>query len=201
MASKGLEMGLVLFLIVNVAMPWSGAMAQSSCSNVLTNLAPCLNYITGNSSTPSSSCCSQLSIVVQSSPQCLCSVLNGGASAMGININRTLALSLPGACNVKTPPISRCQGATSGPTTSGTPPVSSRGSSTVPSGSSNQTPEGATPPASDIPSGSGSGPSGSERIPSLDGGISDGSSIKAPLHLMLFLLFIVSCVSNNIITF
>ncbi|KAF5455012.1 hypothetical protein F2P56_024631 [Juglans regia] len=182
MASKGLEMGLVLVLVVNVAMLWSGAMAQSSCSNVLTNLAPCLNYITGNSSTPSSSCCSQLSIVVQSSPQCLCSVLNGGASSLGININRTLALSLPSACNVKTPPISRCQGATNGPTTSGTPPLSSPGS-------------GATSPASDIPSGS-----GSKTIPSIDGGKSDGSSIKAPLHLMLSLLFTVSCAST-IITF
>ncbi|KAF5455011.1 hypothetical protein F2P56_024630 [Juglans regia] len=194
MASKGLEMGLVLVLVVNVAMLWSGAMAQSSCSNVLTNLAPCLNYITGNSSTPSSSCCSQLSIVVQSSPQCLCSVLNGGASSLGININRTLALSLPSACNVKTPPISRCQGATNGPTTSGTPPLSSPGSG-VPSDSSNETPEGATSPASDIPSGS-----GSKTIPSIDGGKSDGSSIKAPLHLMLSLLFTVSCAST-IITF
>ncbi|KAL4376474.1 hypothetical protein GQ457_02G003330 [Hibiscus cannabinus] len=90
------------------------ATAQSGCTRALLGLAPCLNYITGNLTTPASSCCSQLSSVVQSQPQCLCSVLNGGGSSFGITINQTKALSLPGACNVQTPPASRCNGA-SGP--------------------------------------------------------------------------------------
>ncbi|KAK7843908.1 non-specific lipid-transfer protein-like protein [Quercus suber] len=138
MAFNGTEKGLVLVL---VAMLWSGAMAQSGCTSVLSNLAPCLNYITGNSSTPSSSCCSQLSNVVQSSPQCLCTALNGGAASLGININKTRALSLPSACNVQTPPISQCKGA------NGTPPVGS------PADSSDEAPAGATTTsASGIPS-------------------------------------------------
>ncbi|KAL4602952.1 hypothetical protein ACB092_10G090000 [Castanea dentata] len=177
MAFKGIEKGLVLVL---VAMLWSGAMAQSGCTSVLSNLAPCLNYITGNSSTPSSSCCSQLSNVVQSSPQCLCSALNGGAASLGININQTRALSLPSACNVQTPPISQCKGA------NGTPPVGS------PADSSDETPAGATTTsASDIPSGE-----GSKTTPSINGGSSDGNTIKAPLHFMVFLLVIVSCAST-----
>jgi hypothetical protein len=110
MASKGIEMGVVVHVLVLVAMLSAGAKAQSGCTTVLTNLAPCLNYITGNSSTPSSSCCSQLSNVVQTSPKCLCSVLNGGAASLGITINQTLALSLPSACNMRTPPISQCKG-------------------------------------------------------------------------------------------
>uniref|UniRef100_A0A2N9GFE3 Bifunctional inhibitor/plant lipid transfer protein/seed storage helical domain-containing protein n=1 Tax=Fagus sylvatica TaxID=28930 RepID=A0A2N9GFE3_FAGSY len=171
--------------MVLVAMLWSGAMAQSGCTSVLTNLAPCLNYITGNSSTPSSSCCSQLSNVVQSSPQCLCTALNGGAASLGITVNRTLALSLPSACNVQTPPISQCKGA-NGPTASGNPPVGS------PADSSDATPAGAiSPTASDIPSGA-----GSKTIPSIDGSTSDGNTINAPLHFMLFVLFIVSCAST-----
>ena len=107
MASKKVELVLAIVLVAALL---GLATAQSSCTNVLMNLAPCLNYITGNSSTPSSNCCSQLNSVVQSSPQCLCSVVNGGAAAFGITINQTLALSLPGACNVKTPPLSSCQG-------------------------------------------------------------------------------------------
>lgn len=106
MAFKGNEMGLALVL---VTMLLGRATAQSSCTSTLTSLAPCLNYVTGSSSNPSSSCCSQFSNVVQSSPQCLCSLLNGGGSTLGITINKTLALSLPGACNVKTPPVSQCQ--------------------------------------------------------------------------------------------
>ncbi|CAN6726182.1 unnamed protein product [Malus baccata var. baccata] len=106
MAQK-FEMSLVLVL---VTMFFARAAAQSSCTNVIISMSPCLSYITGNSSTPSSGCCSQLASVVASSPQCLCEVLNGGGSSLGVNVNRTQALALPGACNVQTPPLSQCNG-------------------------------------------------------------------------------------------
>lgn len=107
MGNRSLELGLFLVL---VTLLWAGARAQSSCTNVLISLSPCLDYITGNSSTPSSQCCTQLASVVGSSPQCLCEVLNGGGSSLGIDINQTQALALPNACNVKTPSISSCNG-------------------------------------------------------------------------------------------
>ncbi|KAK9945272.1 hypothetical protein M0R45_010794 [Rubus argutus] len=187
MAFKGNEMGLVALVLVTMLL--GRATAQSSCTSTLTSLAPCLNYVTGSSSNPSSSCCSQLSNVVQSSPQCLCSLLNGGGSTLGITINQTLALSLPGACNVKTPPVSQCQSA-NGPTTSSisTPPVSSPAETP---GDAN-TPESAiTPSASDFPSGG-----GSKTVLSTNGNTSDRSSIKSPLHFVLFLIFVISCASN-----
>ncbi|KAL4353887.1 hypothetical protein GQ457_06G029200 [Hibiscus cannabinus] len=176
MASRGLDMGMGLVLVL-VAMLWAGANAQS-CTSALTSLAPCLNYITGNMSTPSSTCCSQLRTVVQSSPQCLCSALNSGAS-LGITINQTLAMQLPGACQVQTPPVSQCNGGTPG-TPSATSPAGS------PSDSSDETPEGATAPAeSDIPSGT-----GSKSVPSIDGGSSGASISKASLLSVLFLVSI-----------
>ncbi|GMY16701.1 non-specific lipid transfer protein GPI-anchored 2-like [Fagus crenata] len=101
------RMQIVLTLVL-VAALWEGSKAQSSCTNVIISMSPCLNYITGNSSTPSSTCCTQLASVVRSQPQCLCEVLSGGASLPGINFNQTQALALPGACNVQTPPISQC---------------------------------------------------------------------------------------------
>ncbi|KAI3441979.1 AAI domain-containing protein, partial [Psidium guajava] len=110
-ASKGDEMGpgQVMALAVTMAALCAGAVAQSGCTSVLIGLAPCLSFVTGSSSTPSSSCCSQLASVVQSQPRCLCMVLNGGASSsLGVTLNQTLALALPGACNVQTPPVSRC---------------------------------------------------------------------------------------------
>lgn len=85
-------------------------MAQSDCTNVLIGMAPCLSYVSGSSSTPSAQCCSQLASVVRSNPRCLCMVLNGGGASLGVSINETLALALPGACNVQTPPVSRCNG-------------------------------------------------------------------------------------------
>ncbi|XP_047166843.1 non-specific lipid transfer protein GPI-anchored 5-like [Vigna umbellata] len=110
MAQGRMKMGMVLVIM---SMLCAGAAALSStCSSVLLSLSPCLNYIDGNSSTtPSSSCCLQFASVVSSQPRCLCEVLNGGAASLGVPINQTKALTLPTACNVKTPPISRCNAA------------------------------------------------------------------------------------------
>ncbi|RYR37489.1 hypothetical protein Ahy_A09g042369 isoform B [Arachis hypogaea] len=117
-----------ILVVVAIGMMLGGAAAQSSCTSALVNLSPCLNYIQGRSSTPSSGCCSQLSNVVRSEPQCLCQVLSGGASSsLGITINQTQALALPGACRVNTPPVSQCKG-TSG-AGSGTIPTTDGGAS------------------------------------------------------------------------
>ncbi|KAF3436271.1 hypothetical protein FNV43_RR23363 [Rhamnella rubrinervis] len=188
MGIKGIELLGVVVVVVLVG----EAAAQSSCTTAITNLSPCLNYITGSSSTPSSSCCSQLSNVVQSSPQCLCSLLNGGAASLGIPVNQTLALSLPGACKVRTPPITQCQAA-NGPAASEAPTASP----SPPASSSAESPEAAiTPSASDIPLGGGGG---SKTVPtSTDGSSSDGSIMKAPspLHFVLLFVFILSSAST-----
>ncbi|KAL7220412.1 hypothetical protein ACSBR2_013319 [Camellia fascicularis] len=107
MAPSWIQMGLALVLVTGF---WAQANAQSGCTNVLVGMASCLSYVTGSSSSPTSSCCSKLANVVQSQPQCLCTALGGGGSVLGFNINQTLALSLPGACNVQTPPLSECNG-------------------------------------------------------------------------------------------
>ncbi|KAL8170286.1 hypothetical protein V2J09_022090 [Rumex salicifolius] len=110
--------GILTLTLVLMAATWTASSAQTSstCTNVLISMSPCLNYITGNTSTPSSGCCSQLSSVVKSQPECLCQVISGSgssaaAASMGINVNRTQALELPTACKVQTPSISRCTGA------------------------------------------------------------------------------------------
>ncbi|XP_034686454.1 non-specific lipid-transfer protein-like protein At2g13820 isoform X2 [Vitis riparia] len=180
MALRVTGMGLVVVLS---AMLWAKAMAQSGCTTVLIGMAPCLNYITGSSSSPSSSCCSQLASVVQSQPRCLCVALNGGGAALGITINQTLALALPGACNVQTPPVSQCDA--DGPAT---PPLLAS-----PMGS----PEG-TP---DFPTSSSVSGSGSKTVPSNGADSSDGSIImKMRPQLIAILLFMASyaSVSSNL---
>ncbi|KAK1578377.1 hypothetical protein Q3G72_029800 [Acer saccharum] len=178
MAQKGIELGLVLVLVTVLC---HGATAQSGCTSVLIGLAPCLNYVTGNASTPSSSCCSKLATVVQDQPHCLCTALNSGASsALGISINQTQAMSLPGACNVKTPPVSQCNSA-NGPAASS--PVSSPVS--PPADSSDDTPDSEAS-APSIPSGNtGSKTTGESTT-------SNGSSVTMPVHLTVFFLFLAS---------
>nr|XP_008386477.2 non-specific lipid-transfer protein-like protein At2g13820 [Malus domestica] len=184
---------MVLALVLG-SMLLGGVMAQLSCTSTQSQAwFHASTFVTGNTSNPSSSCCSQLSNVVQSSPQCLCSLVNG-ASSLGITINQTLALSLPRACKVQTPPPSQCKGANGPSTSSSTPPASS------PAASSNETPSEASTPeasisplASDIPSSSGGG---SKTVPSTNGNTSDGSTSRAPLHFVLFLVFVMSCASS-----
>ncbi|XP_076960016.1 non-specific lipid transfer protein GPI-anchored 15-like [Bidens hawaiensis] len=175
MASKMVGIVLAMVLIVSIC---GGAMAQSGCTNALIGMSSCLNFVTGNTSTPSSSCCSQLGDVVQSQPQCLCQVLNGAGNTLGISINQTLALTLPGACNVQTPSVSQCNAANGPPTTSTPSPAAS--------------PEGSTsepdilpksPTESDTPSGSGL---------KTDGLTPNGSQSRAPLHLLALVMFMVS---------
>ncbi|PAN37485.1 hypothetical protein PAHAL_7G096200 [Panicum hallii] len=104
-----------LLAVVAAAALVAPAAAQSGCTTTLISLYPCLNYISGNVSTPPSSCCSQLASVVQSNPQCLCAALSGDSSSLGgVTIDKTRALALPQACNVKTPPASKCNSAGGG---------------------------------------------------------------------------------------
>ncbi|XP_014523921.1 non-specific lipid-transfer protein-like protein At2g13820 [Vigna radiata var. radiata] len=163
MAQGRMKMGVVL---VMMSMMCAGAAALSpTCASVLLSLSPCLNYIDGNSSTPSSSCCLQFANVVSSQPRCLCEVFNGGAASLGVPINQTKALTLPTACNVHTPPVSRCNAAS-------------------PAESPNSTPSGAgtttMPPAKVPPSDN-------------DNGSSGANSVKFSLPL-LFLVLASTCV-------
>ncbi|KAI3743124.1 hypothetical protein L1987_60827 [Smallanthus sonchifolius] len=158
---------ILMILVVTMAALYGGSMAQSSgCTSVLISMSPCLNYISGNTSTPSSGCCTQLASVVRSQPQCLCQVLNGGGSSLGLNINQTQALELPKACNVQTPPTSQCNAASPTNSPSGTPPSSSGN-----------------------PSGTGSG---ANTVPSTDNGSSDATSIRFTTIPIIFSIFVAT---------
>ncbi|KAL3648987.1 hypothetical protein CASFOL_005390 [Castilleja foliolosa] len=161
------ETSFTLALILVITTLWVGTAAQSNdCSNVLISLSPCLSYISGNSSDPSASCCSQLSSVVGTQPQCLCQVLNGGSSNLGLNINQTQALALPSACNVQTPPTSQCNGAAApsgypGSTTPDSPPNTNFGG-------------------------------GSELVPPNGYGTSDANTIKLGVSMLFFMVSVAS---------
>nr|GFA42803.1 non-specific lipid-transfer protein-like protein At2g13820 [Tanacetum cinerariifolium] len=161
---------IMMILVITMAAFYGCAMAQSGCTSVLVSLSPCLNYITGNTTTPSSSCCSQLSSVVTSQAQCLCQVLNAGGSSLGLNINQTQALALPAACNVQTPPTSQCN--------AGSPTNSP--SDTTPSG---------TAPSSGTPSGKGSEPN---TVPSTDNGSSDATLTRFTTIPLAFSLLVAA---------
>ncbi|KAF3651276.1 non-specific lipid transfer protein GPI-anchored 5 [Capsicum chacoense] len=122
----------VFVVLAIIAIQVSGQ--SDDCQQVIVGLAPCLDYIQGNATKPSSGCCTQLATIVKNQPQCLCQVVNGGsASSMGINVNQTQAMALPKACNVQTPSVNICKATT---------PSGSPGSPSTPSGGSKGEPSG-----------------------------------------------------------
>jgi len=105
MAQVKLTMGLFL---VTLTLLYAGVTTQSNCTDRLVSLIPCLDYVRGNSPTPNTWCCTHLDNVVKSQPECLCLII-GGKLGSSLGINQTLALALPAACNVETPPVSECE--------------------------------------------------------------------------------------------
>ncbi|XP_072956147.1 non-specific lipid transfer protein GPI-anchored 15-like [Typha angustifolia] len=180
MARRVMEIALALTIVTTMLSTYVSA--QSGCTTAIISLAPCLNYISGNTSTPSSSCCSALASIVKSQPRCLCTVLNGGASSLGVAINQTKALELPGACKVQTPPVSQCNAVAGAP--AATPTASPTTPSTTPATPSTTS----TPSVPSVPSGS----SGSKSTPSTTSESSDAKSNKSA---MMSILFLASCAS------
>ncbi|PSR85349.1 Non-specific lipid-transfer protein-like protein [Actinidia chinensis var. chinensis] len=182
LASRAKTFAYLHTILATVIMLWTVVTAQSSnCTKALISMSPCLNYITGNPSTPTSRCCQQLASVVRSQSQCLCEVLNGGGSSMGINVNQTQAVALPGACNVQTPPISRCNVASPADSPAGTP----QSPNTITSGTGSKT----VPSTKD----------GSKTVPLTKDGLSDASSTRMTVSLLFLLLFIASSASTSTI--
>jgi len=105
-AATCLPLVLLLLALAAVAV----AQKPSSCTSASVSLASCISYVTGNAAEPSRSCCSGLASVVKTNPVCLCQLLTG-SNPVGIPINQTLALAMPKACKVATPPVSQCKGA------------------------------------------------------------------------------------------
>ncbi|CAL9237367.1 unnamed protein product [Arabidopsis halleri] len=173
----------ITFVALVVAL-WDVTKAQpsGSCVSTLTTLSPCLSYITGNSTTPSQPCCSQLDSVIKSSPQCICSAVNSPIPNIGLNINRTQALQLPNACNIQMPPLTQCNAAT-GPAAPPPAPSPTENTSDV-----------TLTPTSSPGARSGVG-GGSKTVPSAGSGSSSGNVDHVPLHFLMFAVFLV-CTSS-----
>nr|GMD92128.1 non-specific lipid-transfer protein-like protein At5g64080 isoform X2 [Ipomoea batatas] len=112
MEIKGMKSGLIVGLAM-VAMISAAAAQSRGCTTAILSMASCLDYVTGKAPSPSSGCCTAFSGVLKSQPRCLCTIVNGGGSSVGVQINQTLALQLPDSCKVKTPPVSKCNNAIS----------------------------------------------------------------------------------------
>lgn len=76
-----------------------------------TFFTPCMNFLTnssGNGTSPTTECCSALKSLTSGGMDCLCLIVTGSVP-FRIPVNRTLAISLPRACNMAGVPV-QCKG-------------------------------------------------------------------------------------------
>ncbi|CAM9000414.1 unnamed protein product [Rhodiola kirilowii] len=150
---------VILVFISGVSV--QGQITTPCTSSMVSSFTPCFNFITGSSSTgvsPSADCCNALKELTSTNRDCACLLINAGVP-VSLPINRTLAISLPRACNMPGVPI-QCKatgsplpspgpasfGPASPPTAAESPlsPTSSK-ATTLPPLPSTDTPTDATP--------------------------------------------------------
>ncbi|KAK2999743.1 hypothetical protein RJ639_024673, partial [Escallonia herrerae] len=88
---------------------------REQCADQLVGLATCLPYVGGDAKAPTLDCCGGIKQVLQKSRICLCILVKDrNDPGLGLKINATLALGLPGAChapaNISNAPVGICEG-------------------------------------------------------------------------------------------
>ncbi|XP_034930977.1 non-specific lipid transfer protein GPI-anchored 20 [Populus alba] len=102
---------LIPFLAVALAvisLPVYGQINTACTSSVLATFTPCMNFLTNstgaNSTSPTADCCGALKNLTSNGMNCFCLIVTGSVP-FSIPINRTLAISLPRACNMPGVPV------------------------------------------------------------------------------------------------
>ncbi|KAJ6796745.1 non-specific lipid-transfer protein-like protein [Iris pallida] len=196
MAHRRAEMCLSLVLMAMVWPQCSWAQPNPNCIPAIASLAPCISFIMGGSSTPPSACCTQLAGVVETQAQCLCTVPNG-APQLPFFVNQTQALT--GACNIRTPSVGQCNGASGSAapapaaTSTETPSATTAPSPSTPTTPSvpSDTTTPATPSAPSVPSAKGGSKSGSTT------GASSSASISTKAASLVFFLVAAASVFSS----
>ncbi|KAL5561712.1 hypothetical protein UlMin_031459 [Ulmus minor] len=89
-----------------------GQISTPCTISMISSFTPCLNFVTGstnNGSAPSTGCCGSLKSIMSSGMGCACLLVTANVPFQ-LPINRTLAISLPRACNIPGVPL-QCKSA------------------------------------------------------------------------------------------
>ncbi|KAK5804990.1 Non-specific lipid transfer protein-like 1 [Gossypium arboreum] len=99
---------LALMSLMMLLLPANGQTINNPCTPaMLTTFTPCFNFLTNssaNATSPSPACCNALKNLTSSSMGCTCLIVTGSVP-FPLPINRTLAVSLPRACNMPSVPL------------------------------------------------------------------------------------------------
>ncbi|KAJ8543151.1 hypothetical protein K7X08_005674 [Anisodus acutangulus] len=96
---------LLTLLVLSGFKVLNGQINTACTSSILSTFTPCFNYLTGssgNGSSPTEDCCNSLKSSMSDSIDCACLIVTGNVP-VSIPFIRTLAVSLPQACNTGVP--------------------------------------------------------------------------------------------------
>ncbi|KAJ6938767.1 hypothetical protein NC651_005260 [Populus alba x Populus x berolinensis] len=100
---EGLEVIRLMAMLSTLLVISVNGQINTPCTvSMISSFTPCVNFITGstnNGSPPTASCCSSLKSLMSTGTDCACLLLTANVP-LQLPINRTLAVSLPGACGV-----------------------------------------------------------------------------------------------------
>ncbi|PIN10576.1 hypothetical protein CDL12_16831 [Handroanthus impetiginosus] len=96
----------VLAVAIAVTLLAAPAAAAISCSDVIKDIKPCINYLKSGSGAPPSDCCAGASSLASAATstadkQAACACLKNAAK--NLNVKPELAKSLPGSCGISSP--------------------------------------------------------------------------------------------------
>ncbi|XP_059440026.1 non-specific lipid transfer protein GPI-anchored 16-like [Corylus avellana] len=97
-----MDTAILATLLLISAISVNGQISTPCTTSMLSSFTPCFNFITGstnNGSTPTTGCCASLQTLMSTSVDCACLLITANVPVQ-LPINRTLALSLPRACNM-----------------------------------------------------------------------------------------------------
>ncbi|OAY61648.1 non-specific lipid transfer protein GPI-anchored 16 [Manihot esculenta] len=98
---------LIAIISVLLVISVKGQISTPCTSSMITSFTPCINYITGSSSngkSPTASCCNALASLTSTNMDCACLIITASVPVQ-VPIIRTLAISLPRACNMSGVPL------------------------------------------------------------------------------------------------
>ncbi|KAK9992661.1 hypothetical protein SO802_027646 [Lithocarpus litseifolius] len=97
----------VLAMIVVLIIPVYGQINSPCNASMISSFSPCMSFVTNssaNGTSPTADCCNSLKSLTSGGMGCLCLILTGSIPFQ-MPINRTMAISLPRACNMASVPV------------------------------------------------------------------------------------------------
>ncbi|XP_050240638.1 non-specific lipid transfer protein GPI-anchored 20 [Quercus robur] len=97
----------MLAMIVVLIIPVYGQINSPCSASMISSFSPCMGFVTNssaNGTSPTAACCNSLKSLTSGGMGCLCLILTGNVPFQ-IPINRTMAISLPSACNMAGVPV------------------------------------------------------------------------------------------------